>query len=310
MTTAFGGSKVGFLRVGVVLTLALATGLAACGGSSGPTLTIGARETTEEEVLAQVYSQALGRAGFGVEEVVRLGPEPEDAEQTLKQGKVSGYPDHLSTPASASWNATPVSADPETAYQEARASLEEEGMTAFPPAPFSFTNLLTTLKATARKRGLKTFSDLRGQSEDMTVTGVPGCHQAMNCMEGLERLYPFTFGGFDTGTQFVPEAFEALETGRDALAFIPSTEGRLSDERARFTTLEEDKHLFPAGNAIFVTTPQIVEEAGPDFEATILAAQKGLTLPVMQRLDAKVEIEDKDPAKVASEYLNQVGSGT
>lgn len=56
-----------------------------------------------------------------------------------------------------------------------------------------------------------------------------------------------------------------------------------------------------------MTRPKLVEEAGPDFEATIVAAQKGLTLPVMQRLDAEVELEEKAPAKVAAGYLQRAG---
>jgi glycine betaine/choline ABC-type transport system substrate-binding protein len=35
--------------------------------------------------------------------------------------------------------------------------------------------------------------------------------------------------------------------------------------------------------------------------------QKGLTLPVMQELDARVELEKQSPAKAAAAYLKEAG---
>ena len=39
--------------------------------------------------------------------------------------------------------------------------------------------------------------------------------------------------------------------------------------------LEDDKEVFPAGNVIFVTTQKVADEAGPDYEKTIVQVQKG-----------------------------------
>ena len=59
--------------------------------------------------------------------------------------------------------------------------------------------------------------------------------------------------------------------------------------------LNDDKHVFPAGNVIFVTDPATVKKAGPDYEKTITLVQKGLTIPVMQELDARVDIDKQTP---------------
>lgn len=289
--------------------LVLSLGLGGCGGSSKPTLTIGARNTPEETILAQIYAQALRQAGYTVRANVNLGSEPADATKALARGRISGYPDHLSTPTGLSWGAgDPVPADPQKAYRQALGQLEAEDMTAFPPTPYSFTNLVGTLKPTADKRGLKTISDLEGQSEELTIAGVNGCHEAINCVEGLEKLYGLAFAGFIYNIAIPTEPFEAIETEFSDLAMLPSTDGRLSADKSQIATLEDNRHLFPAGNAIFVTTSQLADEAGSDFEATIVAAQKGLTLPVMQRLDAEVELEKRDPAAVAADYLKRAGS--
>jgi len=56
-----------------------------------------------------------------------------------------------------------------------------------------------------------------------------------------------------------------------------------------------------------VTTPEVVEKAGPDYEKTIVEVQEGLDLEVVQELGARVELEKEPAAKVAAEYLEAAG---
>ena len=71
--------------------------------------------------------------------------------------------------------------------------------------------------------------------------------------------------------------------------------------------LEDDKEVFPAGNVLFVTTDEVAEEAGPDYEETIVQVQEGLTLEVMQELDARVELEKQTAKEAAAAYLKEAG---
>lgn len=88
---------------------------------------------------------------------------------------------------------------------------------------------------------------------------------------------------------------------------LPNTDGRLAVEKDKFATLEDSRHLLPACNLFLVTTPKVVKKVGPKFEEAIVAAQKGLTLPVIQELDARVEIEHETPRAVAAAYLRKIG---
>lgn len=65
--------------------------------------------------------------------------------------------------------------------------------------------------------------------------------------------------------------------------------------------------MFPAGNLIFVTTEKAVNEAGPDYQATIEKVQQGLTLEVMQELNARVDLDKEEPSQVAADYLQESG---
>ena len=309
----------------VLLALFLSLGVAACGSSDDDTsgdegggaivshpdngkvtLTIGSKNFPEQEILGEVYAQALEAAGYKVKKALNLGSETV-ALQALKSSQISGYPEYASTALTSFFGLEPeeVPAGAEAAYEKAKAEFEKEDLTAFPPTPFASANAVGTLKKTAEKEGLETISDLQGKSEKMSLYGSPECRQRIDCLAGLEKYYGLKFKSFtpvDIGLRYT-----VLEKGQADLSILFTTDAQLSAEKDKFVILEDDKHVFPAGNVIFVTKPSVAEKAGPDYEKTIVEVQEGLTLPVMQELDARVELEKQSPAKAAASYLEEAG---
>jgi osmoprotectant transport system substrate-binding protein len=289
----------------------LALFFSACGGSpdnGDVTLMIGSRGTPEEEVLGHIYAQALSTAGYEVNGDFNLDTEFREVPLgEVQAGRISGYPEHVDAALKLLLEVSEedLPNNPQRAYGMAKAKFEKEGLTAFPPTPYSLSRPVGLLKKTAKARDLKTVSDLRGQAEEMDILGFTNCHFALDCLAGIERYYHFYFRTitYMYTKRELQSRYKALEEGKFDTSFVYSTDGRLAGEKTKFVTLEDDKHAFPAGNVIFITSPKVVEEAGPDFEEAIAAAQKGLTLPVMQQLVAEVELEKKDPAKVAAGYL-------
>jgi osmoprotectant transport system substrate-binding protein len=312
----------------MLLALALSLSVAACGSSSDSSsssetqggggaiasnpkngkvsLTIGSKNFPEQEILGEIYAQALAAAGYKVRTDLNLGSETV-ALQTLKAGQISGYPEYASTALTSFFGLEPeeVPAAAQPAYEKAKAEFEKEGLTAFPPTPFASANAVGTLKKTAEKDGLETISDLEGQSEKLTLYGSPECRQRIDCLAGLEKYYGLKFKSFtpvDIGLRYT-----VLEKGQADLSILFTTDPQLSAERDKFVILEDDKHVFPAGNVIFVTKASTAEKAGPDYEKTIVQVQEGLTLPVMQELDARVELEKQTPKEAAAAYLRSAG---
>jgi len=308
--------------------LALALGLAACGGgddetdteatagggaaiASNPdnadvTLTIGSKNFPEQEVLGEIYAQALQAAGYKVKTALNLGSETV-ALKALKTGEISGYPEYASTALTSFFGLEPeaVPADAQGAWEKANAEFEKEGLTAFEPTPFASANAVGTTAELAREHDLETVSDLDGVSEQLTLYGSPECRQRIDCLAGLEKLYGLKFKSFtpvDIGLRYT-----VLEKGQADLSILFTTDPQLAAEKDRFVILEDDKEVFPAGNVIFVTTQKVAEEAGPDFERTIEQVQEGLTLKVMQELDARVELERQTPKEAAAAYLRSAG---
>jgi osmoprotectant transport system substrate-binding protein len=314
-----------FLVPVAIAALALALGLAACGSSDDETtsaggggatitsnpangkvsLTIGSKNFTEQIVLGEIYSQALEAAGYKVKKDLNLGSETV-ALQALKAGQLSGYPEYASTALTSFFGVDPeqVPANAQAAYAKANAEFKKEGLEAFPPTPFASANAVGTLRTTAERYGLKDISDLTGKSKQLNLYGSPECRQRIDCLLGLQKYY-----GFDP--KFTPVdialRYEVLDKGQADLSILFTTDAQLAAQKNKYVILTDDKHVFPAGNVIFVTDPATVKKAGPDYEKTITLVQKGLTVPVMQELDARVDIDKQTPEQVATEYLSEEG---
>ncbi len=312
----------------MLLALALTLGVAACGSSdddssstessggggaivSNPdngkvSLTIGSKNFPEQEILGEIYAQALAAAGYKVKSDLNLGSETV-ALRSLKSGQISGYPEYASTALTSFFGKEPeeVPADAQGAYEQAKEEFEKEGLTAFPPTPFASANAVGTTTETAEKYDLEDVSDLEGVSEKLTLYGSPECRQRIDCLAGLEELYGLKFKSFkpvDIGLRYT-----VLEKGQADLSILFTTDPQLSAEKDKFVILEDDREVFPSGNVLFLTKKSTAEKAGPDYEETIVQVQEGLTLPVMQELDARVELEKQTPKEAAAAYLKSAG---
>ena len=315
----------------MLAALALAIGVSACGSDSSSSsssssseggseggaivsnpangkvsLTIGSKNFPEQEILGEIYAQGLTAAGYKVKSDLSLGSETV-AHQAVKSGAVSGYPEYASTALTSFFGLEPeeVPSDANEAWEKANEEFEKEGLEAFPPTPFASANAVGLLKKTAEKYGLKDVSDLKGVSEKLSLYGSPECRERIDCLAGLEKLYGLKFKSFhpvEIGLRYT-----VLEKGQADLSILFTTDPQLAAEKDKFVILEDDKHVFPAGNVIFVTKSSTAKEAGPDYEKTIVQVQKGLTLPVMQELDARVELEKQTPKEAAAAYLKSAG---
>ena len=318
------------LRVRGVFMLAvaaiLAVGIAACGGGGSSTsgtsgssanliqsnpankdvkITVGSKNFTEEYILGEIYAQGLQAAGYDVSTKLNLGSET-IAKKAIQDGQISGYPEYTSTALGSFFQvpANKIPSDAQQAYTQAKADLAKEGLVAYPPTPFADSNAVGTLTSTAQKLGLKTISDLKGKSQNTVLAGSPECRERIDCLAGLEKNYGLQFKSFkpvDIGLRYT-----VLDKGDADLSILFTSDAQLANSN-KYTILEDDKGLIPSGNVIFIASKKVADQAGPDFGATIQKVQGNLTLPVIQELNSRVDIDKQEPSKVAHEYLVQSG---
>jgi glycine betaine/choline ABC-type transport system substrate-binding protein len=274
--------------------------------NSGVELTVGSKNFTEQLILGEIYAQALEAAGYTVQKDLNLGSE-QVALEALEAGEISGYPEYTSTALTSFFGLAPedVPSDPAQATADTQAQFEEQGLVAFEPAPFNSANAVGLLKSRADELGVEKVSDLEGKSQDLTLFGSPECRQRVDCLVGLEDGYGLQFKEFTPVD--IEQRYPVLDDGQADLSILFTTDPQLSAQAETYVILEDDQGVFPAGNPVFVASQQAVDQAGADFQATVETVQEGLTLEVMQELNARVDLDKEEPAAVATAYLQESG---
>jgi osmoprotectant transport system substrate-binding protein len=272
--------------------------------NAGVSLKIGSKNFTEQEVLGEIYAQGLAAAGYNTSTDLSLGDQ-DTALAALKGGQIDAYPEYTGTALTAFFHkdAADLPSDPQGAYEQAKQLFAKEGITAFPPTPFTDSNEVAVTKETAAKYNLKNISDLSSVASKLTLYGSPECRKRMDCLLGLQEKYGLKF------KKFVPVAIEqrheVLQSGRADVSIVFTTDPQI--KRNGEVLLEDDKGMFPPYNSTLIMKEATAQRAGQDLVNTIDALQKPLTDEAMQELDARVDLDKEQPAEVAKQYLSETG---
>jgi osmoprotectant transport system substrate-binding protein len=267
-------------------------------------LKIGSKNFTEQKVLGEIFAQGLAAAGYKTTTDLNLGDE-QTALKAVRSGQIDAYPEYTGTALLSFFGrqADELPKDPQKAYQEARQGFAKDGLTALPPTPFTSSNEVAVTKQTAKKYNLVNISDLSKVASRLTLYGSPECRQRLDCLLGLQRVYGLKFA------KFVPvdvaQRHEVLSSGRADVSIVFTTDPQIKREGE--VLLKDDKGMFPPYNSTLVVRDAAAQKAGPDLEKTVALLNKGLTAPNMQELNARVDLDKKEPAEVAKEYLKETG---
>jgi osmoprotectant transport system substrate-binding protein len=267
-------------------------------------LKIGSKNFTEQKVLGEIFAQGLAAAGYKTSTDLNLGDE-QTALKALRSGQIDAYPEYTGTALLSFFGkqADELPKDPQKAYQEARQGFAKDGLTALPPTPFTSSNEVAVTRQTARKYKLVNISDLSKVAGRLTLYGSPECRQRLDCLLGLQRVYGLEFG------KFVPidvaQRHQVLEDKRADVSIVFTTDPQIKREGE--VLLKDDKNMFPPYNSTLVVRDSVIRKAGPDLEKTVALLNKGLTAPNLQELNARVDLDKKEPAEVAREYLTETG---
>jgi osmoprotectant transport system substrate-binding protein len=270
--------------------------------NAATTITVGSKNFTEQQILGQVYAQALEAAGYTVRTELNLGDE-QTALRSLRRGAVDAYPEYTGT-ALLSFFEVPTEdlpSDAQEAFQQVRRDFARDGITALPPTPFTSSNEIAVTRETAERLGLRRISDLQGKAEELTLYGSPECRQRLDCLLGLQQVYDLEF------RRFVPVDIEqrhaVLENGDADVSVVFTTDPQIA--RNREVILEDDRGMFPPYNSTFLVRDETVEQAGPDLARTIELVNRNLNDRVMQELNARVDLDRETAEAAAAAYLQQ-----
>jgi osmoprotectant transport system permease protein len=274
-----------------VLCLSLAVAAVPAARADGEALRIGSKRFTESYILGEIAVQSVRRAG--AEAVHRPGMgNTAILTQALANDAIDAYPEYAGT---ISREILQAGRDLDPA--EMNALLAPRGLAASVPLGFSNSYAIGVRASVAEARGLQRISDLARHAD----LRLGFSHEFMGREDGwpglkrryrLEALAP---RALDHGL-----AYEALAAGEVDAIDLYSTDAKIARYGVR--VLADDLSHFPRYDALFLHRLEAPAKH-PRAWAAVAALQGRLDEATMIRLNGRAELESRDFAAVAAEYL-------
>jgi len=298
-----------FWSTAAMLVMALVA--AACGGKSTttgsspsstpkPSVTVGSVTFSESQIVAEMFAQVLTKAGYKVTKQLSLGQRA--VLQPAMPGTIQVAPEYVGS-LLASLKGT-KSSDPVSETAQDNALLAPKGLTVLDPSAANDTNAFVVTKATATKYNLAKVSDLKPVASKLTLGGPPECNTNPVCLPGLKSVYGITGLKFQPIVACDTATANALDAGSIDIAELCSTQSIIA--KKGYVVLADDKNLQPADNITAeVSTALLV--AQPDVKTLLAGVLSKLTTANIVPLNAAVDIDHKDAATVAKDFLTSNG---
>ncbi|HWE83137.1 MAG TPA: glycine betaine ABC transporter substrate-binding protein, partial [Gaiellaceae bacterium] len=148
------------ISFGVAIVLGGFAGAAKSATAKAPTIVIGSKNFPEEDILGQLYTQALEAKGFTVSYHSEIG-STEVIQTSLTSGKINFYPEYTGVIVQDVFHHTTSPKTATATFALAKKLEAAKGYTVLNATPFYDTDVLAVTNATAKKYGLKTISDLQ-----------------------------------------------------------------------------------------------------------------------------------------------------
>ena len=274
----------------------------------GAKLTVGSKDFTEQIVLGYILEFAVSAAGADVRDLTNIQGS-NSARDAMVEGQVDLMIDYTGT----GWinylgNEKPVIGDKAQFDAVRDADRKENGVVWVNPAPMDNTYALAVNQSNYRTLGVRTLSDYAE-----LVKRDPGA--ATTCLETEFRSRQDGFPGMAATYGFDPAAarmqilqtgiiYQATANGNCAFGEVFTTDGRI--KALDLAILEDDKKFFPSYNAV-LTMRESTFEAYPSLAKVTAPVMAALTAEEITELNRQVDVDGREPADVARDWMVKKG---
>jgi osmoprotectant transport system substrate-binding protein len=296
--------------------------LAACGSSGGGsgsgssssssnplaptaakgTVVVGSANFPEDELLAEIYVQALKAKGVKVTPKFNIGAREVYYPQ-IEKGSISILPEYngalLTT--SVDKNSTAATTSEVNAALKAKLPSTLEILNS---STAQDKDSVTVTQATAKKYNLKSIADLKPVAKKLVIGGPPEFKTRAQGLVGLKKNYGLTFKSFVPLDESGPLTLAALKDGKVQAADVFTTTPQIITEK--LVALDDPKFNFAAQNV----TPLVYKKAAtPTVVSTLNRVSAALTTNALLQMDKAIIIDHADYSTVAAAFLSAVGMG-
>jgi glycine betaine/choline ABC-type transport system substrate-binding protein len=289
----------------IVTILVLSVTLVGCSvfnGNKSNTIVIGGKNFSEQDILVYMMKELIeAKTDLKVEVKPFLGGTNVVA-QALERGDLDLYAEYTGT-ALMNILGQPMVTDPDEAYSKVKAAYQEKKHAVW-LKPFGFNNTYTlTMRADqAAQLGIESISDLSKFTPQLLLGATHEFLERPDGYKGIASVYDLNFVGvsaMDPGL-----TYGACRDGKVDVIDAFATDGRIPAFNLK--VLIDDKRFFPPYYAAPVIREATLQKHPEIADALNLLSGK-LTDKAMSELNAKVDLEKKDPKVVAKEWLLAVG---
>lgn len=300
-------------RVTAVAALALTSifALTACGTDSSPleedtatngggdeTIVIGSQDYYSNEIIAEIYAQALENAGYDVDRQFRIG-QREAYLPEIESGEIDLFPEY-SGPVLQYWEPDTEARLPEDVF----AALEEaapEGLNVLEQSPATDQDSYVVTRELADEWSLSTVADLEKVTEPLTLGANSEAEDRPNGPKGLEETYGVEVGFAPIEDGGGPLTVKALRDGDVQLAIIYTADPSI--ESNNLVSLEDTKGLFLSSNVVPLASDKVDEQA----TEIINEISAAMSPEDLVSLNNRSVTEQLPAANIAQDWLEEKG---
>ncbi|MCU1406102.1 MAG: glycine/betaine transporter [Glaciihabitans sp.] len=307
MFTAGRGRRVAFGAVVVGAAIALSGcsssdplangGSGDSGEDSGATLVVGSAAFPENEILAEVYSQALENAGFTVDRQFNIGQREVYLDE-IESGAIDVFPEYVGSLLQV-LNPDATSGDTDAVYTELKSVLPD-GLTALEPSAAADGNSWTVTQAFADKYDLTDIASLKNVTEPMTPGGNSELPTRPYGPDAIAAKYGLSFAGFtpieDSGG---PLTVKALTDNSIQLANVYTASPSIKADK--LIALEDPDGIFFPDNIV----PIISSKVDADAQAVLDSISSTMTTDQLIDMNSANSVDQKSAEVVAKDWLTE-----
>ncbi|WP_460798068.1 ABC transporter substrate-binding protein [Microbacterium sp. GXF0217] len=264
------------------------------GSSGGDTIVVGSQAYYSNEIVAEIYAQALEAEGFTVERQFNIGQRDAYIPE-LESGAVDLFPEYTGNLLEF-YDDAATATSPDDVYAALQEALPEE-LTALDYSEASDQDTYTVTKEFAEANGLTTIADLAKVTTPVTLGGAPELEQRPYGPAGAKEVY-----GVDVAFSATGETtLESLLAGEIQVADIYTAAPAFQTEE--IVALEDPENLILASNVVPIASTDVADEIAD----VINAVSAELGADDLVALGVQSTEDQMSPDDIASQWLEDAG---
>ncbi len=262
--------------------------------SDGARIVVGSQDYYSNEIIAEIYAQALERDGFDVDRQFRIG-QRETYMPDVEAGRIDLFPEY-SGPLLQYWDAD-ATARSATAVHRALEQAAPDGVEVLPQSSATDEDVYVVTRAFADRNDVHSLADLASVDTPITLGGASEGEDRPNGPAGLEKTYGTTvrFTPIEDGGG--PLTVKALRDGSVQLAVMYSADPAIADND--LVMLDDPKSLMTASNVVPIVSDRVPERARRSIERI----DRALTPSGLVALNRDSVDDEQSAAVIAKAWL-------